>query len=131
MLSAPHSRVVNQSASQSSLDSPVQSCVKGSDEKVHVYFLINQNFANRISPYNERNDEEGIEYVQVFSYDSNGANDTTRYIAGHTMFGNGFVRATFRGGTSGTDYAIGIQFKTTLNQLIEMRAILRVIDLLP
>ena len=131
LLSAPHSRVVSQPASQSALDAPVQSFVKGSNDEVHVYFLINQNFAKRLSPYNERNDEEGIDYVNVYSYDSSGTNATARYTESETRIGNGFVRATYKAGDSGSDYAIAIQISTTLGQLFEMRAILRVIDLLP
>lgn len=131
MLSAPHSRVVSQSASQSALDAPIQSFVKGSNDEVHVYFIVNQTFAKRISPYNERNDQEGIDYVQVFSYDSSGTDSATRYSENQTRFGNGFVRATYKSGDDAADYAIAIQIYTTLGQLFEMRAILRVIDLLP
>jgi len=131
MLSAPHSRVVSQQASQSALDSPVQSFIKASTDEVHVFFLINQNFAKRITPFNERNDEEGIDYVQVFSYDSSGSDASARYDIASTRLGNGFVRATFKAGDSGTDYAIAIQISTTLGQLFQIRAILRVINLLP
>lgn len=131
MLDSPHSRVVSQQASQSALDSPVQSFIKGSTDEVHVYFLINQNFARRISPYNERNDLEGIDYVQVFSYDASGSDSSARYDEASTRLGNGFVRATFKAGDSGTDYAIAIQISTTLGQLFQIRAILRVINLLP
>jgi len=131
MLSAPHSRVVSQPASQSALDAPVQSFIKASTDEVHVFFLINRNFAKRLSPYNERNDQEGIEYVDVKSYDSNGTDSSARYDIRDTRIGNGFVRASFKAGDSGSDYAIAIQIYTTLGQLLEMRAILRVIDLLP
>jgi len=131
MLSAPHSRVVSQPASQSALDAPVQSFIKASTDEVHVFFLINRNFAKRLSPYNERNDQEGIEYVDVKSYDSSGTDSSARYDIRATRIGNGFVRASFQAGDSGSDFAIAIQVYTTLGQLLEMRAILRVIDLLP
>ena len=131
MLSAPHSRVVSQPASQSALDSPIQSFVKASTIEVHVFFLVNGNFAKRISPYNERNDQEGIDYVQVNSFDASGADATARYDINDTRIGNGFVRATYKAGDSGTDYAIAIQIATTLGQIYQIRAILRVKNLLP
>jgi hypothetical protein len=131
MLSAPHSRVVSARDSQNALDVPLQSFVKGSGDEVHVFWATNFGLAKRISPYNDRNDEEGIEYVQVYSYDSSGTNSTERYEIADTQLGNGFVRATYKGGSSGTDYAIAIKVYTTLGQLYENRAILRVIDLLP
>jgi len=131
LLSAPHSRVVSQPASQSALDAPVQSFIKASTDEVHVFFLVNRNFAKRLSPYNERNDQEGIDYVDVKSYDSSGTDSSARYDIRDTRIGNGFVRASFKAGDSGSDYAIAIQIYTTLGQLLEMRAILRVIDLLP
>ena len=131
MLSAPHSRVVSQQASQSALDSPVQSFIKSSTDEIHVYFITAQNFAKRISPYNERNDEEGIDFVKVFSYDSSGSDSSARYEPRGIRLGNGFVRATFKAGDSGSDYAIAIQISTTLGQRFQIRAILRVINLLP
>lgn len=131
LLSAPHSRVVNQPATSSALDQPVQSFIKGSNDEIHVFFLVNQNFAKRIAPFNERNDEEGIEYIKVKSYDSSGTDSTERYDIADTRIGNGFVRASFKAGSNGSEYAIAIQVFTTLGQLFEIRAILRVINLLP
>ena len=131
MLSAPHSRIVSQASTSSALDTPVQSFVKSSVDEVHVFFVINQNFAKRFAPYNERNDEEGIEYIDVKSYDDSGTDSTERYDIRDTRIGNGFVRASFKAGTDGDSYAIAIQVYTTLGQLFEIRAILRVIDLLP
>lgn len=131
MLSAPHSRMVSARDSQNALDVPLQSFVKGSSDEVHVFWATSNGLAKRIVPYNDRNDEEGIEYVQIYSYDSSGANASARYDIGDTRFGNGFVRASYKAGDSGTDYAIAIKVFTTLGQLYENRAILRVIDLLP
>jgi len=131
MLSAPHSRIVSQSSTSSALDTPVQSFVKSASDEIHIFFIINKNFAKRITPYNERNDEEGIEWVNVKSYDNTNQNSSERYNVNATRLGNGFVRATFKGGSSGSSYAIAIDVYTTLGQLFEIRAILRVIDLLP
>lgn len=131
LLSAPHSRVVNARDSQSALDTPVQSFVKAVNDEVHVFWIITSQLAKRLTPFNQRNDEEGVDYVQIFSYDSSGTDASERYVQDETRMGNGFVRATYKGGTSGTDYAIAIQVITTLGQSLESRAILRVIDLLP
>ena len=54
-----------------------------------------------------------------------------RYDEASTRFGNGFVRATYKAGDNGTDYAIAIEVSTTLGQLYQIRAILRVKNLLP
>ena len=131
LLSAPHSRVVSQPASQTALDSPIQSFVKAATDEIHVFFLVNGNFAKRLSPYNERNDQEGIDYVQIRSFDSSNADASARYNVNETRIGNGFVRATFKAGDDGVDYAIAIQVSTTLGQLYQIRAILRVKNLLP
>lgn len=131
MLSAPHTRVVQAGGSSSALDVPLQSFIKSSNEEIHVFWVLGNNLAKRLTPYNERNDEEGIEHVQVYSYDSSGTNATERYDERETRLGNGFVRTTYKAGSSGTDYAIAIEVKTSLGQVLENRAILRVIDLLP
>lgn len=131
LLSAPHSRVVQTRNAQSALDAPIQSFVKGSGDEVHVFWIVGNTFAKRLSPYNERNDEEGIEFVKIANYDSSGTDASARYTESETRLGNGFVRATYKAGDSGSDYAIAVEIKTTLGQVIENRAILRVIDLLP
>lgn len=131
MLSAPHTRIVQVAGSSSALDVPLQSFIKSSNEEIHVFWILGKNLAQRLMPYNKRNDEEGIEHVQVFSYDSSGTDNAERYAERETRIGNGFIRTTFKAGSDGTDYAIAIQVKTSLGQLLENRAILRVIDLLP
>jgi len=131
LLSAPHSRVVQTRNAQAALDAPIQSFVKGSGDEVHVFWIVGNTFARRLSPYNQRNDEEGISFVKIANYDSNGTDASARYNQNETRIGNGFVRATYKAGDSGSDYAIAVEVSTTLGQVIENRAILRVIDLLP
>jgi len=131
LLSAPHSRVVNARDSQSALDQPVQSFIKSESDEVHVFWIVTSQLAKRLTPYNERNDQEGIEYVTIHSYDDSGVDSSTRFQAQETRAGNGFIRATYRAGSSGSNYAIAINIITTLGQSLENRAILRVIDLLP
>jgi hypothetical protein len=131
LLSAPHSRVVSARDSQSALDQPVQSFIKSESDEVHVFWIITSQLAKRLTPYNERNDQEGVEYVTIHSYDNTGTDSATRFQPQETRAGNGFIRATYRAGSSGQDYAIAINVITTLGQSLENRAILRVIDLLP
>ncbi|MFZ9079067.1 MAG: hypothetical protein ACO23H_11085 [Alphaproteobacteria bacterium] len=131
LLSAPHSRVVNARDSQSALDQPVQSFIKSESDEVHVFWIVTSQLAKRLTPYNERNDQEGIEYVTIHSYDDSGVDSSTRFQPQETRAGNGFIRATYRAGSSGSNYAIAINIITTLGQSLENRAILRVIDLLP
>ena len=131
MLSAPHSRVVSARDAQSALDQPVQSFIKAESDEVHVFFIVTSQLAKRLTPYNERNDLEGIEYVTVHSYDSSGTDSSTRFNDQDTRAGNGFIRATYKAGSNGQNYAIAINVVTTLGQSLENRAILRVIDLLP
>jgi len=131
LLSAPHSRVVNARDSQSALDQPVQSFIKSESDEVHVFWIVTSQLAKRLTPYNERNDQEGIEYVTIHSYDDSGVDSSTRFQAQETRAGNGFIRATYRAGSNGFNYAIAINIITTLGQSLENRAILRVIDLLP
>lgn len=130
-LSRPHSRIVSSRTSQNATDTPIQSFVKGSNDEIHVFFAITSSLAKRITPYNDRDDEESIEYVNVYSYDSSGTNAVERYNESETRFGSGYIRATYKAGSDETSYAIAVTMVTTLGQTIETRAILRVIDLLP
>lgn len=131
LLSRPHSRIVSSRTSQNATDTPIQSFVKGSNDEIHVFYAITSSLAKRITPYNDRDDEEAIDFVQVFSYDDAGSNNAERYVEEELRFGSGYVRATYKGGTNGESYAIAVRFQTTQKQVIETRAILRVIDLLP
>ena len=112
-------------------DSLLTSFLKGASEHVDIFFLIGGMLVTRLDSYNEHLDQEDIDYVQVFSYDSSGTNDTSRIEVLATEFGGGFVRARFKGGSSGSNYAATIQIYTTENQILESRALLRVKDLLP
>ena len=46
-------------------------------------------------------------------------------------FGNGFVRARWKGGDDSTDYAIVITMVSSELQTVETRAVMRVKNLLP
>ena len=131
LLSAPHSRVVSAKSSSNVTQQPLQTFSKSSSEELHVFFRFSSELANRIESYNNRTDEEAIDFLIVESLNSAGVNDTGRYDQDETYFGNGFVRATYKGGSDGTTYAILIRYQTTLKQVIESRAFLFVKDQLP
>lgn len=131
LLSAPHTRLVSTNVAENAVEQPAQSFIKTESERVHVFFAFSRFLANRIEDYNERVDEEGISHVTLHSYDSSGTDSSSRYALSETRFGNGFVRATFIGGNNNNDYAIVCTFYTTLSQVLETRAILRVKSLLP
>jgi hypothetical protein len=99
--------------------------------QVDGFFMLGGMLASRLDSYNERLDQEDIKFVNVFSYDSSGTHDDARMTELATEFGASFVRARYKAGSSGSDYAIAIEIHTTENQILQSRAILRVKDLLP
>ena len=131
MLSAPHSRVVSINSAENAVELPAQTFIKSSSEEIHVFFVFNRYLAHRIEDYNERADEEGLNYIKLASLDSSGTDSLERYTLSNTRFGNGFIRAKFKGGSDNTDYAILCRIYTTFEQVLEARAILRIKNLLP
>lgn len=131
LLEAPFARVVPSSGGQSATDAPIASFNKSSTDIVDVFFMTSGFLGRALENYNNRTNLEEIDFVQVFSFDSSGTNSTARYDTGDTRLGNNFVRARYKAGDSGTDYAIAIEIFTTEKQSIQSRAILRVKNLLP
>jgi hypothetical protein len=130
MLSAPHSRVVSAKSSSNITQQPLQTFTKASGEEIHVFFRISSELATRIENYNNRNNEEEVDYFYIRSLDSSGTNDATRYVQDDLKIGAGFIRALFKGGLDAS-YAIVLTYETTLKQVIESRAFLDVNDQLP
>ena len=130
-LQRPHAYVVPAVGRNNAADTPLTSFNKAAAEVVDVFFMLGGMLANRLDSYNERLDQEDIKFVNVFSYDSSGSHDDARMTELATEMGAGFVRARYKAGSSGSDYAIAIQIHTTENQILQSRAILRVKDLLP
>ena len=91
--------------------------------------------AKRIQPYNSKLGLESLDYVQVFSYDSSGADDTNRYNEALTAFIPGWVGVYVKAGSNNTDYSVACQIRTAgggpFNQTISLRCLLSVRDLLP
>ena len=131
LLERPYARVVPARGGQSATDAPITSFNKSSVDAVDVFFLTNGFLGKRLENYNERDGFEAIDYVQVFSYDSSGSNSNARYDVDDTRLGNNFVRARYKAGDSGSDYAVAIEIFTTEKQVIQSRALLRVKNLLP
>lgn len=131
LLERPYARVVAARGGQSATDAPITSFNKSSVDAVDVFFLTNGFLGKRLENYNERDGFEAIDYVQVFSYDSSGTNSNARYDVDDTRLGNNFVRARYKAGDNGSDYAVAIEIFTTEKQVIQSRALLRVKNLLP
>lgn len=131
LLSAPHSRIVSPKVSGDLTANPLQTFTKATFEEIHVFFKISSEIAKRIESYNNRNSLEEIEYFYISALNSSGSEVSSLYTETETRIGNGFIRATFKGGTNNTTYAIVIKYITTLGQKLESRALLRVTDTLP
>ncbi len=130
-LEAPYSRVVPSRGGQSATDSPIASFSKAQTDEIDVFFMTSGLLGRRLENYNNRDFLEAIDYVEIFSYDSSGSDASARYDTDETRLGNNFIRARYRAGDNGSDYAVAVKFVTTEKQTIESRAILRVKNLLP
>ena len=131
ILSAPHSRLVAAKSSTNISQQPLQTFTKASSEEIHVFFRISSELATRIESYNDRSNQEEIDYFYIKSLDSSGTNADSRYDQTQLRIGNGFIRATFKGGDDDTTYAMLLTYETTLKQVLESRALLFVNDVLP
>tara|TARA_R110000824_G_scaffold19663_6_gene75680 strand:+ start:1790 stop:2554 length:765 start_codon:yes stop_codon:yes gene_type:complete len=130
-LERPISRIVPSRGGQSATDTPIISFSKATIEEVDVFFLTVSLLGRRYQTYNNRNNLEAIDYVEIFSYDNTGTNSATRYDLDDVRLGNTFFRGRYIIGDDGSDYAVVAKFTTTEKQILETRAILRVKNLLP
>ena len=128
---APYSRVVPSRGGQSATDSPIASFNKAQADEIDVFFMTSGLLGRRLENYNNRDFLVAIDYVEVFSYDSSGSDASARYDTDETRLGNNFIRARYKAGDNGADYAVTVKFVTTEKQTIESRGILRVKNLLP
>ena len=130
-LEAPYSRVVPSRGGQSATDAPITSFSKAQSDEIDVFFMTSGLLGRRLENYNNRDFLEAIDYVEIFSYDSSGSDASARYDADETRLGNNFIRARYKAGDNGSDYAVTIKLVSTEKQTIESRGILRVKNLLP
>jgi len=123
--------VVKSAANQIGRETPNSVFSKGSGAKVDIWFDIRTYLAAYLDPYNGRLGYEGVKYVRPKSLASDGTNSNTRYSEDDTYFVAGYASIRTIAGSSGTDYAIGLDVITTNGQTHELRALLKVQDLLP
>lgn len=130
-LSRPTAFLVSQPLLRAPSSVPQTAFVKSSTDEIDVYFAVNNLFGDRSAKYNNRLLYEGVDYVNVFSLDSSGTNDTNRYDEGQTRFIAGHVRVRAKGGSNNTDYALVCRVFTTETQQIDIRCLIQVRDQLP
>ena len=123
--------IVRQPLNRPATAEPLQAIVKATTDIIDVYFAISGLFRSMLSPYAQRVDFEGVNYVNIYSLDSSGTNDTGRYEESDTRFISGFVRARAKGGSDSADYALVCRVVTSTTQQIDIRCLVQVRDQLP
>ena len=124
-------RVVKPSFNNSGRTEPEVVFTKEEGEKIDIWFDIRSLMASYVDPFNNRLSYEGIKRVQPKSLDSSGSDSTGRYSADDTHFLNGYASIRAISGTSGTDYAVGLDIYTTNGQTFKVRCLLKIQNLLP
>ncbi|MEM7070304.1 MAG: hypothetical protein AAF403_00915 [Pseudomonadota bacterium] len=130
-LSRPSAFLVSQPLQRPPSTEPQTAFVKAPSDEIDIYFATSGLFNIRANPFNDRLGLEGVKYVNIFSFDSSGSNDTGRYDETKTRFINGFVRARAKGGSNNVDYALVCRIVTTNLQQIDIRCLIQVRDQLP
>jgi len=130
-LSRPTALTVSQPLLRPPTTVPQTAFVKASTDEIDVYFAVDNLLGGRAAKYNGRLLYEGIDYINVFSLDSSGTNDTNRYTEGESRFIGGYVRVRTKGGSANTDYALVCRIVTTETQQIDIRCLIQVRDQLP
>ena len=124
-------RVVKNVSGQSGRTEPEVVFSKEAAEKIDIWFDLRSLFAAYVDPYNGRLSYEGIKRIQPKSLDDTGTDSAARYSDVDTYFLNGYASLRVIAGSSGTDYAVGLDIYTTNDQTITVRALLKVQNLLP
>ena len=124
-------RLVKPSLNNSGRTEPEVVFTKEPDEKIDIWFDVRSLLAAYIDPFNGRLGYEAIKRVQPKSLDSSGADNDGRYSNVDTFFLNGYASIRAIGGSSGTDYAVGLDIYTTNGQTLKVRCLLKVQTLLP
>ena len=130
-LGAPTGRIVQTLPNRAATEAPQTSFTKTTNEQVDVWFSINTLLMQRLSTYKTRKGFEAINYVQVRSLDTAGADDAGRYDEGETRFIPGWVKVRSKGGSNNTDYTLELLIYTTTQQTFSLRCLIKVRDLLP
>ena len=124
-------RVVKPSLNNSGRTEPEVVFTKEEGEKIDIWFDIRSLMAAYVDPFNSRLSYEGIKRIQPKSLDSSGTDSSGRYSSDDTYFLNGYASVRAIAGSSGTDYAVGLDIFTTNGQTFKVRCLLKVQNLLP
>ena len=124
-------RLVKPSLNNSGRTEPEVVFTKEEGEKIDIWFDVRPLLASYVDPYNNRLGYEAIKRIQPKSLDSSGTDSTGRYSSDDTYFLNGYASVRAIGGSSGTDYAVGLDIYTTNGQTFKVRCLLKVQNLLP
>ena len=124
-------RLVKPSLNNSGRTEPEVVFTKQADEKIDIWFDVRSLLSAYIDPFNGRLGYEAIQRVQPKSLDSSGNDNDGRYQKNDTFFLNGYASIRAVGGSSGTDYAVGLDIFTTIGQTLKVRCLLKVQNLLP
>ena len=132
LLENPYGRIVPGGIGSNADDQPIVSFSKSQAGEIDVFFIFNQYFGDRVDTYNNRLKLEEMNYATAKAYLSDGSVSTALTPDNDYMrFGNGFVRARWKGGDNSTDYAIVVTMVSSELQTVETRAVMRVKNLLP
>lgn len=123
--------VVSQPILRAPTATPQTAFVKSTLDDIDVFFAVNNMLQLRAFEYNGRVSFDEIDFVEVQSYDSTGANDAGRYDVTKTRFLNGFIKARAKGGSDGVDYAFAVNLTTTFGQIYSVRCLIQTRDQLP
>ena len=130
-LGVPTGRVVRVLPNRAVSEAPQTSFSKTTNDSVDVWFSVAGLMMQRRSTYKGRRGFEDIKYVQVRSLASNGSDDAGRYDEVDTRFVPGWIKVRSKGGSDNTDYTLECLITTTQNQIISLRCLIKVRDLLP
>tara|TARA_Y100000114_G_scaffold127375_1_gene123996 strand:+ start:10742 stop:11518 length:777 start_codon:yes stop_codon:yes gene_type:complete len=124
-------RLVQPSLNNSGRTEPEVVFTKQANEIIDIWFDVRSLLSSYIDPFNGRFGYEAIQRIQPKSLDSSGSDNDSRYSSADTFFLNGYASIRAKGGSSGTDYAVGLDIFTTIGQTIKVRCLLKVQNLLP
>jgi len=130
-LGQPTGRVVQALPNRAATEAPQTSFTKTTNEAVDVWFNIGSILMQRKSTYKLRKGYEAINYVQVRSLAADGSDDANRYDEAETRFIPGWVKVRSKAGSNNTDYTLECLVFTSATQIISLRCLIKVRDLLP
>jgi len=107
-------------------NAPGATITKTVDEQVYIWFRYSSLMNKMLAPYNDRVEFETPKQIKVFSLDSTGTDNATRYDRLETVFTAGYVGIMVKSGSNNTTYQVGGLLTTSLFQEIQLSAYLEV-----